>query len=460
MQDKNELFASAPIPRAVATMAIPTVLSMLVTVVYNMVDTFFVGQTGDANQVAAVSLATPVFLIIMAMGNIFGMGGSAAISRFLGMGERERVKNTSSFCFYGSLAVGVVLVIALLAGMPLVLTLIGTSANTVDFARQYLFVIALGAPLTLTGGALTNLVRAEGAAREAMFGMMLGTVVNIVLDPLMILTFGWGVAGAAIATVIGNASTLVYYLLYFTRRKSILSIAPKAFALRGVWGTVLSIGLPASVNTLLLSLANIILNNFLSSYGDAAVAAMGVAMKANMLVVFVQIGLALGAQPLIGYNFGAKNFARMKAIMKFTMLCTVTLGLSLTALYFIATKPIIRAFIADETVVTYGVHMLRALMLSGPFLGVLFVFMNALQAMGQAIASLVLSISRQGLLFLPLLIVLNAVLQLDGIVYAQPIADVCSIALACALFVHSERRLRRAHESERDAPATKPVAQS
>lgn len=459
MQDKNELFASAPVPRAVATMAIPTVLSMLVTVVYNMVDTFFVGQTGDANQVAAVSLATPVFLIIMAMGNIFGLGGGAAISRFLGMGARERVKTISSFCFYGSLAVGAVLVAVLLTGMPAVLQLIGTSANTVDFAREYLFVIALGAPLTLTGGALTNLVRAEGAAREAMFGMMLGTVINIVLDPLMILTFGWGVAGAAIATVIGNGSTLVYYLLYFTRRKSILSISPKAFALRGVCGTVLSIGLPASVNTLLLSLANIILNNFLSFYGDAAVAAMGVAMKANMLVVFVQIGLSAGVQPLIGYNFGAKNFARMKAVMKFTMICTVTLGLSLTALYFIATEPIIRAFIADETVVTYGVHMLRALMLSGPFLGVLFVFMNALQAMGQAIPSLVLSISRQGFLFLPLLIVLNAVLQLNGIVYAQPIADLCSIALACALFVRSERRLRRAHESESDASASQPVVQ-
>lgn len=444
MQDKNELFASAPVPRAVAAMAVPTVLSMLVTVVYNMVDTFFVGQTGDANQVAAVSLATPVFLIIMALGNMFGIGGSSAISRFLGAGEQGRVKNVSSFCFYGSLAVGVVMIAVLLVCMPGVLGLIGTSANTEGFAREYLVWISIGAPFILASNAFSNIVRSEGASRHAMFGMMTGTVVNIVLDPIMILSFGWGVAGAAVATVIGNIASLVYYLVYFWRGKTLLSIKPRDFRARGVAGAVISIGLPASINNLLMSFANIILNNFLAGYGDAPVAAMGVAMKANMLVVFVQLGLAMGIQPLIGYNYGAHKIDRLKSIMKFSMLCTVVMGAVLTAAYFVGTEGIIRAFIADEAVIAYGVPMLRALMVSGPFLGILFIFMNALQAMGRAVPSLVLSVSRQGLVFLPALVILNALLGLDGVIYAQPIADLCSIVLAAVLFFAVERKLRAA----------------
>ena len=320
MQDKNELFASAPVPRAVAVMAVPTVLSMLVTVVYNMVDTFFVGQTGDANQVAAVSIATPVFLIIMALGNMFGIGGSSAISRFLGAGERGQVKHVSSFCFYGSLAIGVVMVAVLLAGMPLVLSVIGASEATAGFAREYLVWISIGAPFILTSNAFSNLVRSEGASRHAMLGMMTGTVVNIVLDPIMILGLGWGVAGAAIATVIGNLASLLYYLLYFWRGKTILSVAPRDFRMRSVAGAVVAIGLPASVNNLLMSFATIILNNFLASYGDAPVAAMGIATKANMLVVFVQLGLAMGIQPLIGYSYGARNYDRLRSIMKFSMI--------------------------------------------------------------------------------------------------------------------------------------------
>lgn len=444
MLDKNEIFASAPVPKAVATMAIPTVLSMLVTVIYNMVDTFFVGQTGDANQVAAVSIATPVFLIIMALASMFGIGGSSAISRFFGAGQHEKAKNVSSFCFYGSLVTGVLMIALLLAGMPLVLTMIGTSPNTVGFAQDYLFWISLGAPLILTANTFSNIVRGEGASREAMLGMMLGTIVNIALDPFMILTLGWGVAGAALATVIGNLVTLLYYLFYFARGKSVLSISPKAFRIRGVAGAVIAVGLPATITNLLMSFANILLNNYLAAYGDAPLAAMGIAMKANMLVVFVQLGLAMGIQPLIGFNFGAKNYDRMKAIMRFSMLCTIVMGIVLTAVYFISTTQIVQAFIADEAVISYGVKMLRALMLSGPFLGVLFIFMNALQAMGKALPSLVLSFSRQGLLFVPGLIILNYAFGLDGIIYAQPIVDLFSVALSALLFFLVERGLRRA----------------
>ncbi|MDD2955270.1 MAG: MATE family efflux transporter [Oscillospiraceae bacterium] len=441
---REELFERAPVPKAVFTLALPTMLGMLVTIIYNIADTFFVGQTGDANQVAAVSLATPVFMVLMALGNIFGMGGSSAISRAMGAGNHERIRHASAFCFYSSIAVGALAMLGFLCGMEAILPAIGTSSQTVGFAREYLTYIGYGAVSVVLSFACGNLVRAEGAARESMIGMMVGTVTNIVLDPVMILWMDMGVAGAAIATVIGNVAACVYYLWYFLRSKTILSISLKDFSLRGgIPGEVFAIGLPASLNNVLMSAANIVLNNYLAIYGDAAVAAMGVAMRANTLVVMLQIGLAAGVQPLLGYNFGARNLKRMRAVMKFTMASTVTLGGALTLLYFLFTRPIIRVFIKDAAVVDYGVQFLRVLMVAGPVLGILFVFMNTFQAMGKALPSLVLSLSRQGLIFLPVIIIANALVGLEGIVWAQPVADLVSTLLAVCLFLFIDRRLRR-----------------
>ncbi|MDO4269431.1 MAG: MATE family efflux transporter [Eubacteriales bacterium] len=454
-QNNESLFKDAPIPKAVAQMAVPTVLSMLVVVVYNMVDTFFVGQTGDTNQVAAVSVATPVFLILMAFGNMFGIGGSSLISRLLGGGEHGRAKQVSAFCCYGSLIWGVVMVALTLASMPVILKAIGTDADTVGFAGEYLRWIALGAPFIIFGTAFGNLIRAEGAATASMAGNMVGTVVNIILDPIMILGLGWGVRGAAIATVLGNLAASVFYLLYFVRGKSALSIHPRDFAARGVIGGVIAIGLPASLNNILMSATNILLNNFLILYGAAAVAAMGVAMKANMLVVFVQLGLAMGIQPLVGYAFGAKNVARLRGIVKFSIVCTTVMGVILTAVYWFGAERIISVFIDDAAVISAGVPMLRALMVSAPVLGVLFVLTNALQAMGRAAASMVLSISRQGFIFVPCLFLFNALLGLDGIIYTQPIADLCSIVIAVALFVAITHKLsRQARQNALDAACT------
>lgn len=460
-QNSESVFKDAPVPRAVAKMAIPTVLSMLVVVLYNMVDTFFVGQTGDANQVAAVSVATPVFLILMAFGNMFGIGGSSLISRMLGAQEGGRAKKVSAFCCYGALLLGVVLVAASLLAMPAILKVIGTSENTVGYAGDYLRYIVLGAPFIIFSNAFGNIIRAEGAATASMVGNMVGTVVNIVLDPIMILGLGWGVKGAAIATVIGNIAASLFYLVFFLRGKSILSLSPRHFAVRGIAGGVVAIGLPASLNNILMSVTNILLNNFLVSYGDNAVAGMGVAMKANMLVVFVQLGLAMGIQPLVGYAYGAKNIGRLRKVVNFSILCTTVMGVILTAVYFFAADGIISVFIADAAVIEAGVPMLRALMWSAPVLGVLFVLTNALQAMGRAAASLVLSISRQGVIFVPCLFLFNALFGLDGIIFTQPVADLCSIVMAVVMYRYITRKLARLHGGEEDAPlrAARPAAE-
>ena len=319
MNDNRQLFEEAPVSKAVAVMAVPTMISMLVVVIYNMADTFFIGQTGDPMKVAAVSLATPVFMVFMALGNLFGIGGSSAISRALGERKTERAKNISSFCCYGSLGLGIIMALSFLVGMNGILRLIGASENTIGYARDYLTYIAFGGPFIMFGTAFGNILRGEGAAKESMIGNMIGTITNIVLDPVMILMLDWGVVGAAVATVIGNMAASAFYLLYFLRKKSSLSIRLRDFRVgERIAANVMSIGIPASLNNILMSCANIVLNQVLISYGDTPVAAMGVAMKSNMLVVLLQIGLCAGIQPLIGYNYGAKNKKRLMQVFRFT----------------------------------------------------------------------------------------------------------------------------------------------
>ncbi|MBQ9622166.1 MAG: MATE family efflux transporter, partial [Treponema sp.] len=431
-----DVFEKDPIPKAVFKLAIPTVLSMIVAVFYNMVDTFFVGRTGDPNQVAAVSVATPVFLFFMAAGNIFGMGGSSFLSRALGEKQYDKAKKISSFCLYAGLITGILGAILMLTFMTQILHAVGTSENTFGFAKSYLSWIAYGGPAIVISTAFTNLIRGEGAAQSSMKGMMAGTVANIILDPVFILDsffgipcLGLGVAGAAIATVIGNLVSIVIYFAHVLKPTSILTLSPKYFAVRnGILKGVLLIGLPASITNILMSLSNILMNKFLVVYGDFAVTGMGIAMKANMLVVFVQLGLAAGMQPLVGYNFGARNFKRMKGVMKFSILSNIISGVLLTILYLIFTQEIVSVFIKNpsDIVIETGVKMLRALMFSSPLLGILFVLNFSFQAMGKAKESLALAISRQGFVFVPCTIIMNKLIGLEGLILSQPIADIVS----------------------------------
>lgn len=445
MNVNKYLFEDSPIPKAVATMAVPTMISMLVVVIYNMADTFFIGQTGDPMKVAAVSLATPVFMVFMALGNLFGIGGSSAISRALGEQKPERARHISSFCCYGSLGLGVIMALIFLVGMDGIVKMIGASENTFAYTKEYLTYVAFGGPFILFGTAFGNILRGEGAAKESMIGNMIGTVVNIILDPIMILTLDWGVAGAAIATVLGNMAASAFYLTHFLRKKSSLSIALKDFRMGDRIATgVTAIGIPASLNNILMSFAQIILNLVLAGYGDTPVAAMGVAMKSNMLVVLLQIGLCTGIQPLIGYNYGARNKKRLMGIFKFTGLCAVVMGTILTIIMVIARQFVIQAFINDPDVISYGIQMVIALQLSGPFIGILFLCINTIQGMGKALPSLILTICRQGLCFIPLVFILNALLGLEGAIHAQPAADYLSICIAVficlSIFKNMEHR--------------------
>lgn len=456
-KDNTKIFSEYKIPKAVATLAVPSMLGMLINIIYNLADTFFVGQTGDKNQVAAVSVAMPVFLFFLAIGNLFGVGGCAFISRSLGEGRKDKIKTISSFCIYTSLAFAVILGTVFIIFKRPILYLVGASDNTIDFACDYMFWVALGAPFVVLSIVACNLVRGEGAAKDSMLGMVIGQIVNIILDPIFILTkgdhlgfmkmpfgFNMGVKGAAIATVLGNVVSVLYFLIYFLRGKSILSITPTRYSVKnGIAKGVVSVGVPAALNNLLMSLSNIVVNMFLSNYGDDAVAGMGVAMKANLLVVMLQIGLAQGIQPLIGYCYGAQNYKRMKKAITFGMLCNIVIGASVTVFYIAFRQQVIGAFLDDETVVGLGVKMLTALMTPGTLIGVMFVLNFAFQGMGKGKQSLILAGGRQGLIFLPVLILMDRFVGLDGIIWAQPIADFCCIVLSVVMFSSIMKKLKK-----------------
>lgn len=449
-EKREQIFSSYPIPRAVAALAVPSVLSSLVNVIYNMADTYFVSLMKQTDATAAVSLTMPVFLFFVAFGNIFGVGGSAYISRSMGEGRNDRVKKISSFCIFMSIFSGAILLgIILLFIKPLISALGSTSSVVYNYAYDYLKYIAIGGPMIVTSITAGNLVRGEGAAKESMTGMMIGTITNIILDPIMILTLDMGVGGAAIATVIGNAASVIYYAVYLIRGNSILSCNPKRFSFGdGIFRNVVPVGIPAAINNLLMSVSNILLNNFIKDYGEAAVAALGIAMKVNMLVAFLQMGIGIGVQPLIGYSFGAKNMMRLKKTMRFTMMCTLIIGTVLTVIYYLFTADIIDIFNGenDALVTEYGVKILRGLMLAGPFLGIMFTYNFAFQGMGKSMPSLIISLSRQGLIFFPLLVVMSRFVGFNGIVYAQPVADLTCVVLAAVMFAIISNKLKKNSE--------------
>lgn len=294
-QQNLKTFTTDKVSTAVFKNAIPAMIAMLMVLIYNVADTFFIGQTHDDLQVAAVSLCTPVFLLFMAVGTIFGIGGTSVISRAMGEGHTSYAKKVSSFCMWSCVLIGIIMSIIFFIFIDDILSLIGASADTWQFAKTYLLIVTLCGPFVLIANCYSNIIRAEGQPTIAMMGMLIGNLLNVILDPLMITGFGWEIAGAAIATVIGNIVAAIYYLLYFRKGTSLLSIHPKDFTLTdGVCKNVLAIGIPASLASLLMSISSIIMNSCMTNYGDMAVAGIGVAVKVTMMTGMICIGLGQG----------------------------------------------------------------------------------------------------------------------------------------------------------------------
>ncbi len=452
MTKELEVFRSAPVPKAVLSNTIPAMAAMLMVLIYNLADTFFIGLTHDAYQVAAVSMATPVFLIFMSVGTIFGIGGTSVISRALGEGKVEYARKACAFCMWSCVAVGIAMTALFLIFMEEILVAMGTSPDTYAFTKTYLTIVSYSGPFVLIANCYSNVIRAEGQAGKAMVGQLVGNLLNIILDPIMILWFNWGIAGAAIATAIGNVVGACCYLAYFMKGESILSIHPRDFTVRNkVCSNILVIGVPASFGSLLMSISQIIMNGQMASFGDMAVAGIGVASKVTMITGMVCIGFGQGVQALLGYCVGASLWNRFKKIMTFSVLFALGLSFVMTGICYLFTEQIVSVFLTEQAAFDYAVQFVRILLSTSFLFGVFFVLANALQAAGAATAALVINLSRQGFIYIPALFVLKASLGANGLAWAQPVADLLSTLLVVYLYVRTVKRME-ADSLNRNAP--------
>lgn len=429
-----DTFTSGTFAEAVKRNAVPAIVAMMFVLIYNLADTFFISQTHNDLMIAVVSLCTPVFLLFMSLGTLFGIGGTSTISRALGEGNKERAVKICSFCFWACVGTGAVCTVLVLLFMDPLLHLLGASANTIDFARTYMTIVTLAGIFSMLSNCYANIIRAEGKPKIAMTGTIVGNLLNVILDPIMISVFHWDVAGAAWATLIGNLVAAAYYVIYYLRGQSELSIRPKDCSAKdGIAPDVLKIGIPASLASLLMSVSQMITNSLMAGYGDLSVAAYGVASKVLMLEALVGTGLGQGVQPLLGYCYGAKDGKRFYGCMNYSIkfgfvVCTVV-----TAVCFIFAPTIVGWFLTADAALSDAVAFTRIMLVTAWTLGVYFVCSNTLQAMGAAKESLVVSCSRQGIIYIPAIFIMNSIMGKYGLAWAQPVADALSLIIVIVL---------------------------
>ncbi len=448
-QQKTMLFEQMPIPRAVAKLAVPTILSSLVTVLYNLADTYFVGMLNNSVQNAAVTLAAPLILAFNAVNNLFGVGSSSMMSRALGSRDYETVHRSSAFGFYCSIFCGLLFSLLYVIFQPFVLTILGADATTAEATAGYLrWTVACGAAPTILNVVMAYLVRAEGAALHASIGTMSGCILNIILDPVFILPWGlnMGAEGAGLATFLSNCVACGYFfvLLYVKRENTHVCIKPSMFCLkRKIVLGVCGVGIPASIQNLLNVTGMTVLNNFTSSYGSDAVAAMGITQKINMVPMQIAMGLSQGIMPLISYNYASGNTPRMKKTLTFAAKISLTALVIVAAGYYVGGGALVRMFMQDPTIVAYGTRFLRGFCLGLPFLCMDFLAVGVFQAVGLGKNAFIFAILRKVVLEIPALIILNALFPLYGLAYAQFAAEIVLATAAVVVLVRMFAKLER-----------------
>lgn len=439
-KEKMYLFEEMPIPRAVMQLSIPIVVSSLVTIVYNLADTFFVGMLNDPVQNAAVTLVYPVMLGFNAVNNLFGVGTSSMMSRSLGSGDHEKVRKCSAFGFYGALVSGLVFsLLCTVFRMPL-LRLLGADETTWEATANYMFwTVCCGAMPAILNVVQAHMVRSEGAALHASIGTMSGCLLNMLLDPIFILPWGlnMGAAGAGLATFVSNCAACCYFLILARMKKGKTFVCMDARRLKHLSSDVVlgifAVGIPASIQNLLNVAGSTILNNFTAAFGASAVAAMGVAQKLNMIPMQMGMGFSQGIMPLVSYNYSSGNRRRMKKSILFAGSIVAPFMLTMTLVYFLGAPRLVQLFMKNPEIVGYGARFLRVMCLSSVFMCVDFLAVGVFQALGMGRNALMFAIARKVVLEIPLLFIMNAVYPLYGLPFAQLIAEVILAAAALVM---------------------------
>ena len=434
---QDDIFRDLPIPTALRMMVFPAVISQLIVLIYNMADTFFVGQTNNPYMVAATSLILPVFNISLCLAGLAGSGGGTLISRLLGRSEKEEARRVSVFSLWLGIAIAAVFALGIGMFMEPVLKLLGAGENTYQYARQYAFcVIVVGGVPTVLSNLLATLIRSIGRSRQASTGIILGGLLNIALDPLfmfVLLPDGYEVLGAGIATCLSNCIALLYFLVVVLRmgRGSIIAFSPKiGMPRRGNVLAVFAVGIPSAVTTFLFDLDYVIIDKLMVSYHDLALAAIGIVLKIERFPLNVGVGICQGMMPLVAYNYSAGNRKRTEDTIRLSR----TLGLVIAAisilLYELFAVQFANIFISDPQTVELASQFLRVRVLATPLMFLSFFTVYLFQAFGRGRISLFLGATRWLVLNIPMLFLLNAIFGMFGIVWSQVMADALNVAIS------------------------------
>lgn len=451
MKDTNKqfLFEQAPVSNAVMTMSVPTVISSLVMVIYNLADTYFVGMLNNPIQNAAVSLAAPLLLAFNAINNLFGVGSSSMMSRALGRKDFDTVRRVAAFGFYCAVLCGLLFSAVYITLKSPILSLLGTKDETFSATADYLkWTVGCGAMPAILNVVMAYMVRSEGATMHASIGTMSGCVLNIILDPIFILPQGlnMGAAGAGLATFISNCAACGYFfiLLFARRERSYVCINPAMFRIKkDIVVGVCGVGIPAAIQNLLNVTGMTVLNNFTAMHGPDAVAAMGIAQKIHLIPIYISNGFSQGIMPLISYNYADGNYNRMKKVILFSAKLTSAFLISVSTFFFFGAGFLMRLFIQNESIVTHGTGFLHGLSFALPFLNIDFLAVGVFQATGMGKLSLLFAILRKIVMEIPALFILSRAFPLYGIAYAQLITEIILAAAAVLVLRHLFKKLRR-----------------
>jgi putative MATE family efflux protein len=440
--DKIELLGSGDVRHSLISLSVPAISAMLVGALYNVIDTMFIGLLDDTPSIGAATIVFPLFMLISAIGLAFGMGAASPISRYLGSGEQKRASETASTAFFATLATGVGFTAICLIFIDTILLGFGATPEILDRSHLYGSIIIGGCIFRIINMCLNNLLRAEGASRYSGIAMIIGTGGNIILDPIYMFVFGWGLAGAALATITAQLISTIFLLTYYLRGRSVLMLSVKHIRLRWeIFREILKIGIPTFIRQILASTAMGMMNIAAKPFGNAAIAAVGIDMRMILLVMFVFFGLGQGFQPFAGYNYGAQNMQRVRSSFALATRWSIGFGTIMMFGFLLAADSIVLAFSRDPQVVRIAADGLRAASLSLWFVGFQNLGSVLFQALGKGWESIFLALARQGLLYIPLLFILPRWFGIIGIMISQPIADLLTTLVTMVLLYRQQKTL-------------------
>ncbi|CEN92911.1 MATE efflux family protein [[Clostridium] sordellii] len=434
-QSNIKYLKDEPIKKAIAHLSIPMMIGMSAGTIYNVINAYFIGLVHDTAMLSAITLGLPIFTVLMAFGNMFGVGGGTFVTRLVAQNEVDRAKKVAGYTFYTSIIVGLLIAVFACLLMNPIVKLLGADSNTLNYTTQYSTTLFIGGFAVILNFALEQIVRSEGASKESMYGMFVSVVVSIILDILFILVLDLHVYGAALSMVIANIASSIYYILYLNAKSENLKGFLHHFKISiKDQIEIYKIGVSELIQCAFLIVTTLLLNNFAMEYGDSVVASFGIALRIAQLPEFFTMGIVLGVMPLIAYNFSNKNISRLKEGIKYSSIFIISIAVVFAGIVYMFRGQVIQAFSDDPSVLSIGAYILVAMLVSALFNGMTTLFMTIYQASGEGMATGIMAIS-QGCLYIPMVIVLHYYFGLHGLVWSITITEVITCLIGLILYI-------------------------